>query len=277
MEKIKELRKKTGAGIVDCKKALEEAGGNIDKAIEVLRKKGITKAAKRSDREAGEGIIHVNVNEQGNEGYILEVNSETDFVARNEKFIELAKNVLELIMNNKPGNLDELMELGMINKLPPNTSAGSTHSFSVRETLDNLSGTIGEKLVINRFEIVAGPTVASYSHMDGEIGVLVVLDKENESKLAKDIAMQIAATNPKYIVPDEVPEEEKDKEKEIYKVQLLKENKPEDIIDKIIKGKISKYFEDVCLIKQEYIKEDKKRIEDILGDIKVERFVRYSL
>jgi len=272
MEKIKELRNKTGAGIVDCQKALKEAKEDIDKAVEILRKKGIAKAVKRSGREASEGLILVDANEPGNEGYILEVYSETDFVAKNEKFIEFSKNVLALIKNNKPSNIDELFSLPM-----EDVFSGQAKNITVKECLDNLSGTIGEKLEIKRFEIITGQTVVAYSHLGGKIGVLVSIDREGESALTKDIAMQVAATDPKYMAPEEVPEEEKNKEKEIYREQLLRENKPENIIEKIIAGKINKYFEEVCLIKQEYIKEDKKRIEDILGEVKVKGFVRYSL
>ncbi|MFH1822597.1 MAG: translation elongation factor Ts [Patescibacteria group bacterium] len=264
MEKIKTLRERSGAGIVECKKALEEAGDDIEKAVEILRKKGITKAAKRSGREACEGIILVETNEQNNEGYILEINSETDFVARNEQFQGFAENVLDIIKKNKPKDLDELMSLPM-------------EDGSVKETLENLSGTIGEKLGIKRFDILLGLTIISYSHMGGRIGVLVSLNKADESELAKDIAMQIAAANPKYITPGEVPAEEINKEKEIYTEQLKKEGKPENIIEKILEGKINKYFEDVCLVEQEFIKDDKKRVKDILGEVKVEKFIRYSL
>jgi len=264
MESIKTLREKTGAGMVDCKQALDEAGGDIEKAIEILRKKGIAKAAKRGDREASEGIIAVAVNGANNEGYIVEVNSETDFVARNEQFQGFVKDVLGLIKTKKPGSLDELMNLSMENR-------------TVKEIINNLSGTIGEKLGINRVDIIAGQTVAAYSHLGGRIGVLVALDKAGEAELARDMAMQVAAANPKYIKPKEVPAEELDKEKEIYKEQLLKEGKPENIIDKIIEGKIGKYYEEVCLIKQEYIKDDKKHVEDILGDVGVEKFIRYAL
>lgn len=264
MDNIKLLRERTGAGMVDCKKALEEARGSIEKAVEILRKKGIMKAGKRSDREANEGIIVVDVNKAGNEGYILEINSETDFVARNEQFQNFTNRVLDIVKNNEPKDLNELMNLDMDNG-------------TVRDNLNNLSGTIGEKLDIKRFYILAGDTVAAYSHLGGKIGVLVALDKESKNELAKDIAMQIAAANPKYINLSEVPDEEIAKEKEIYKEQLLKEGKPENIIDKILGGKINKYYKEVCLIEQEYIKDDKKKVKDILGDVQVEKFIRYSL
>jgi elongation factor Ts len=265
MEKIKELRNKTGAGIVDCQEALKEADGDMEKAIEILRKKGITKAAKRSGREIKEGVIKVITNKAGNEGYIVEVNAETDFVARNKQFQQFADKVLDIVKNKKPANKEELMKLKM-------------DSGTVKENLDNLSGVIGERLDIRQSETISSSgTVAAYAHMGGKIGVLAALDKAGEEILAHDIAMQIAAANPKYIFTQDVPEEEISKEKEIYRAQLLKEGKPENIIDKILVGKINKYLEEVCLVKQEYIKDDKKKVEDILGDVKVEKFVRYSL
>lgn len=264
MGNIKLLRKKCGAGMVDCKKALEEAGGNIEKAVEILRKKGIAKAAKRSEREASEGVVLVAANDAGNEGYILEMNSETDFVARNEKFQRLAEAIFNLIKDKKPGGMEELFSLNLDNG-------------TVKEDLDNLSGTIGEKLEIKRFAVLSGSTVAAYSHAGGRIGVLVSLNKAGENELAKEVAMQIAASNPKYIKREEVPVAEMEKEKEIYKETLKKEGKPEQIMEKIISGKLDKYYEDVCLLEQEYIKDDEKKIKDILGGIEVEKFLRYSL
>ncbi|MFH1426947.1 MAG: translation elongation factor Ts [Patescibacteria group bacterium] len=264
MENIKILREKTGAGVIECQKALAESNGDIEKAVEILRKKGIAKAAKRDSREASEGLILVDINEAGDEGYILEVNSETDFVARNEQFKKFAQGVFSLIKDNKPVNLDQLMSL----KLEDNT---------VKENLDSLSGTIGEKLGIKRFKILSGLTLAAYSHLGGRIGVLVSLSRAGEVELAHDIAMQIAAANPKYIKPEDVPVEEIAKEKEIYREQLLKEGKPENIVGQIIVGKLNKFYEEVCLIEQEYIKDEEKKIKDILGEVKVEEFIRYSL
>ena len=264
MDLIKKLRDKTGAGISECKQALEEAQGNTLKAIEILRKKGIAKAAKRGDREVGEGIIKVMVNDAGDEGYIVEVNAETDFAARSDKFQDFSNKVLKTVKTGKPASVEELLSL----KLDGGT---------VKDNLYNLSGIIGEKLDIKRCAFLTGETVAGYSHMGGKIGVLVALKKPGEIELAREIAMQVAAVNPQYIKPEDVPQEEIDKEKEIYAEQLKKEGKPENIIEKILEGKINKYFEEVCLIKQEYIKDDKKHVEDILGDVKVEKFVRYSL
>ncbi len=263
LELIKQLREKSGAGMVDCQKALAESGGDMNKALEILRKQGIAKAAKRSDRETAEGIIKAEAS--GGVGYMVEINSETDFVARNEKFQRFADDVLALIKKKEPQDLEELMALEI-------------GSGTVKEALENLSGVIGEKLFLKRFAILKSTgTVAAYLHMGGRIGVLVSLNEKDKDGLAYDIAMQIAAADPKYISPDDVPSEEIEKEKEIYREQLRTEGKPENIIDKILTGKINKYFEEICLLKQDYIKDDKKKVEDILGGAEVEKFIRYSL
>lgn len=265
LEIIKQLREASGAGMGDCKKAIDEAGGDMDKAIEFLRKQGIAKAVKRQGREASEGIIKLEINASATEGYIMEINAETDFVVRNDKFQNFANEVLELIKKDKPNDLKELMALPMADGI-------------VEETLNSLSGTIGEKMAIKDMAIIKSKgTVAAYLHMNGKIGVLVALDKPGETELANDIAMQIAAANPKYLQTEDVPTEELDKEKEIYTEQLKKEGKPNDIIEKILVGKVNKYYKEVCLLKQEYIKDDKKTVEDILGDIKIEKFIRFSL
>jgi len=263
MENIKILRDKTGAGIVDCKKAWEESGNNIDKAVEILRKKGIAKAAKRDNREVREGVVKVAVSSNSKTGFIVEINAETDFVVRSEKFQEFASQVINLAKKKQPKNLAELLSLSLADG-------------TVKENLDNLSGVIGEKLVLKRYDILnSSGTVAAYSHASGKIGVIVALDQDGQDDLAYEIAMQIAAANPKYIRPEDVAAAELDKEKEIYQEQLLKEGKPENIIDIIMVGKLAKFYEEVCLVKQEYIKDDSQRVEDILGDIKVEGFIRY--
>jgi len=265
MEKLKLLRDKTGAGMVDCQKALAEAGGDIDQAVEILRKKGIAKAVKRSEREAGEGVVKVALSGDAKTGYIVEINAETDFAVRSEKFQEFAEKVMRLVREKQPKDLAELMSL--------NIDGGA-----VKENLDSLSGVIGEKLDVKRYDLLkSAGTVAVYSHLGGKIGVLVALDKEGQSDIAYDLAMQIAAANPKYIRPEDVAADELAKEKEIYREQLLKEGKPENMIEKIMPGKLAKFYEEVCLIKQEYIKDDSKKVEDILGEVKVEKFIRYSL
>lgn len=265
MELIKKLREKTNAGISDCKKALDEANNDFDKAVEILRKKGIAKASKRSEREAAQGIIKVLTNDEKTEGYIMELNAETDFVVRNEKFQDLADMVMDAIVEKKPTSMEELLDLEI-------------EDGTVKDNIDHLSGLIGEKIKVKKFDILtSGGTVADYSHMGGRIGVLVSLNQLNKADLANDIAMQVAAANPKYISPEEVPAEELEKEKEIYREQLKREGKPDNIIEKIMEGKIAKYYEEVCLIKQEFIKDDKKKVQDILGPVKVDTFIRYSL
>lgn len=264
MEEIKKLRASTGAGMVECKKALDEANGDLAKAVDILRKKGIAKAAKRSDREANEGVIKVKISDDKKTAYILEMNSETDFVARNEKFQNLAEQVVNLAAESKVSSLEQLMSL-------------SLEGVIVSELIDNLSGTIGEKMTISRFETITGETVAAYSHLGGKIGVLVSLDQANKDDLALDIAMHIAAANPKYLKREEVEEKEIEREREIYKEQLLKEGKPEQIIDKIIEGKLAKYYGEVCLLEQEYIKDEDKTIKEILATTNILAFVRFSL
>ena len=264
MELIKKLRELTGAGMVDCKNALTEANNDLDKAVEILRNKGIAKAAKRSGRETNEGIIMVDVNANQNVGYILELNSETDFVARNENFLALANKIMVLVKEHEPENLDNLLDIKI-------------DDFTVRETLANLSGTTGENLVLSRFELLQSATVAAYSHAGGRIGVLVGLDKPNQSELASEVAMQVAASNPKYLNSTDVDKAEMLNEEKIYREQLLKEGKPENILDKIVAGKMGKYYSEVCLVEQEYIKDDKKKVKDILGDVQVTKFIRYSL
>jgi len=266
MEKIKELRDKTGCGIGDCKSALDESGGDIEKAGEILRKKGMAKAAKRAGREASEGIILAGVNESGTEGYMVEINSETDFVSRNEKFQNFAKKAFTILKEQKSSSAGELLSAPM-------------DGSDVKEQLESFSGVIGEKLAISLAAVLKSEngTVASYLHLEGKIGVLVSLDKPDKKELAVDIAMQIAAANPKYLKPEDVLESEIEKEKEIYRAQLKNEGKPEAMMEKIIEGKLKKYYGETCLIKQEYIKDDKKKVEEILGDVKVLEFIRFSL
>ena len=266
MELIKKLREQSGAGMVDCQKALVEANSDINVALEILRKKGILKAAKRGDRETKEGVIKLAVSDDASQGFILQVNSETDFVSRNEQFQAFAQKALDLAIANKPGNIEELLNIVM------------EDGNSIKENLESLSGIIGEKLSVEKYDsITSTGTIAAYSHAGGRIGVLVALDKKDSSEVAQDIAMQIAAANPKYISQEEVPTEEINKEKEIYRVQLQKEGKPENIIESILGGKINKYYSEVCLVKQEFVKEEKKNVSDILGGITVEKMIRYSL
>jgi len=265
MENIKKLRDITGAGMMDCKKALEEANNDLEKAVEILRKKGIAKAAKRMDRETNQGIIKLAVSDDHQNGYMVELNAETDFVARNEKFQAFGDAVLEMIKKDKINDREALLALPM--------GAGT-----VASELDVLSGVIGEKLNIKRCATLSSNgSVAAYSHANGAIGVLVSLDQTDQADLARDIAMHVAAANPDYLTPEEVPAEAIEKEKGVYREQLLKEGKPENMIENILQGKVNKYFEGICLLKQEYIKDDKQKVEEVLGTAKVEKFIRFSL
>jgi len=264
MELIKQLREITGAGMVDCKKALDEAGNDLQKAVEILRKKGIAKAAKRGDRTTNEGVVKVAVNEAGNEAYIFGITSETDFVSRNEKFQNFAEQAMKLALSARPENLEAFVNLPL-------------EQGSLKENLEILSGTIGEKMEIKGFARLQGASLAAYSHLGGKLGVLLSLDQPGKTDLALDLAMQVAAANPKYVDSSQVEAGELDKEREIYRVQLLKEGKPEAMIEKILEGKVSKYYSEVCLIDQEYIKDDKKKVKDILEGSKVLGFHRLSI
>lgn len=263
---IKILRERTGAGMADCQKALVEANGDMEMAVDILRKKGIAKAAKRGERETNQGIIKMMISEDHKNGYLLEVNAETDFVARNQQFQDFVNETMELLMSAEPKNLAELLALTM-----------NSHE-TVGDTLAHLSGVIGEKLAIKRCDILTSDgTVGGYVHANSAIGVLVALDKADLEEIANNVAMQIAASNPCYIAPEDVDPQELDKEKEIYRAQLIAEGKPEEMIEKILLGKANKYFEEVCLIKQEYVKDEKMKVEQILNGAKVEKFIRYSL
>ena len=264
MEQIKELRERTGAGMVDCKKALDESGGDLEKAIEILRKKGITKAAKRSEREASEGVIKLALSDAQDEGFLIELNAETDFVVRNEKFQSLADSILAVAQKNKVNNTEDLLKMEL-------------DGHSIADQISNLSGVIGEKIALGRVAYISGATVSAYSHLGGRIGVLVALNQANKKELADDIAMHIAAANPRYLNSSEVEASEIEKEKEIYREQLLKEGKPEAMIENILQGKMKKYYSEVCLLDQEYIKDDKKSVKDVLAGVEVEKFFRYSL
>ena len=246
---IKALREETGAGMMDCKKALEESQGDMEKAREWVRQRGLAKAEKKADRVTNEGYISSYVHGTGKVAALVEILCETDFVARNEQFQKFVDEILALITANEPADLDALHALPM--------ASGDT----VKTSLDHMSGTIGEKMEIKNFSVTKSVgTVAAYLHAGGTIGVLVSLDTADRADLARDIAMQVAAANPRYINPEEV-----------------REGKPVEMIDKIMPGKINKYYEEVCLIKQEYIKDDKQKVQDVLGAVKVLKFVRFSL
>ena len=244
---VKTLREKTGAGMMDCKKALQETNGNMDDAITWLREKGISKAAKKATRIAAEGLTQAS--SMDNSAVILEVNSETDFVAKNEEFKKLVSQIMNTLVNSNVKTIEEA------NKL---TLADSNET--IEEAIINLTAKLGEKLSFRRFEIIKktdSQTFGIYSHMGGRITTLVVLEGANED-VAKDVAMHAAAMRPQYLNPEEVPSEVLEKEKEIMKEQLLNEGKPEERVEQILVGKVKKFYEEVCLENQIFIKAENK-------------------
>lgn len=244
---VKELREKSGAGMLDCKKALEATNGNIDEAIDWLREKGISKAAKKADRIAAEGLASIMID--GNKAAIVEVNSETDFVAKNEEFKSLVSTILKTILNSNASTVEELLE---------------EKAFGTEETVNELiiskTATIGEKLSLRRFakvEKTDSESFGEYIHMGGRIAVLTLVDNAS-SEVAKDVAMHAAAMRPIYVKSSNVPTDVLEKEKTIMREQLLNEGKPEDKIDAILIGKVKKYYEEVCLENQIFVKAENK-------------------
>ena len=244
---VKELREKSGAGMLDCKKALEATNGNIDEAIDWLREKGISKAAKKADRIAAEGLASIMID--GNKAAIVEVNSETDFVAKNEEFKSLVSTILKTILNSNASTVEELLE---------------EKAFGTEETVNELiiskTATIGEKLSLRRFakvEKTDSESFGEYIHMGGRIAVLTLVDNAS-SEVAKDVAMHAAAMRPIYVKSSNVPTDVLEKEKAIMREQLLNEGKPEDKIDAILIGKVKKYYEEVCLENQIFVKAENK-------------------
>ena len=264
---VKELREKTGAGMMDCKKVLTETDGDLEKAAELLREKGITKAAKKSGRVAAEGMVEAYISEDEKVGAIVEVNSETDFVAKNEEFRTFVMDVAKQIVKNNPESVEALLAE------PAMFEEGKT----VNEALIGKIATIGENISIRRFarfETTDG-LIEKYIHGDGKIAVLVNMTSETK-ELAKDVCMQIAAARPEFIDRDQVPAERVEKEKEILKIQTMNEGKPEAIAEKIVLGRINKFYQEICLVDQEFVKDPSKKVSEILKDSKVLEFARFE-
>ena len=254
-QQVKELREKTGAGMMDCKKVLTETDGDMEKATELLRERGITKAAKKSSRIAAEGLVDSYVSEDGKVGAVVEINAETDFVAQNTDFKQFVKDVVKQIALNNPKDVEELLAQ------PSIAEEGKT----VQEALTNKIATIGENMTIRRFARYesANGLVASYIHGEGKIGVLVEMENA-DIELAKDVCMQIAAAKPEYFSREDVPQERVDKEMEILKIQAMNEGKPEAIAEKMVQGRIGKFYSDICLVDQEFVKNPDMKISELL-------------
>ncbi|PZJ37218.1 elongation factor Ts [Staphylococcus aureus] len=265
---VKELREKTGAGMMDCKKALTETDGDIDKAIDYLREKGIAKAAKKADRIAAEGLVHVET--KGNDAVNVEINSETDFVARNEGFQELVKEIANQVLDTKAETVEALMETTLPN------------GKSVDERIKEAISTIGEKLSVRRFAIrtkTDNDAFGAYLHMGGRIGVLTVVEGSTDEEAARDVAMHIAAINPKYVSSEQVSEEEINHEREVLKQQALNEGKPENIVEKMVEGRLRKYLQEICAVDQDFVKNPDVTVEAFLKTKggKLVDFVRYEV
>ena len=249
---VAELRAKTGAGMMDCKKALSETNGDINAAIDYLREKGIAKAAKKESRIAAEGLANVYIN--GNKAVILEVNSETDFVSKNEEFTSMLDTIGNTILNSNAKTVEEALEL-------------PCEEGTIKDLIIAKTAKIGEKLSLRRIEVVEktnDETFGSYLHMGGKIAVLTVLTGANE-EVAKDVAMQAAAMKPEFVREDEIPTDRVEKERAIFKEQAMNEGKPAEIAEKMVEGRLKKFFKEICLVSQSFIKN---------GDIDVATYVK---
>ena len=265
---VKELREKTGAGMMDCKKVLTETDGDMEKAIDLLRERGIAKAAKKSGRVAAEGLVEGYISADGKVGAIVEVNSETDFVAKNDEFKSFVADVAKQVVEKNPATVEDLLAQESISE------AGKT----VNEVLIEKIATIGENLNIRRFaRFEADGLVEKYIHGDGKIAVLVNM-KKGTNEVAKDLCMQIAAARAEFVTRDQVPAERVAKEKEILKAQTMNEGKPEAIAERIVEGRIGKFFGEICLVEQDFVKNPDMKVEQLLKekDAEVVEFARFE-
>ncbi len=272
---VKELRDKTGAGMMDCKKALAESNGNMQEAIEYLRKKGAATAEKRSDRSANEGVVITEITD--GEGIIVEVNCETDFVARSEDFLGFANRALALVKSGKPADLDALLAL-------------ESDGMPLSDHLKEIIGKIGEKIEVRRFATFSTEgSLIEYIHPGAKLGVMLeiqgITGNEEVIKLGRDLAMQVAAMNPIAIDRDAVPQEFRDKELSLYRQQAAEQGKPENMLDRIAEGKLNKYFQESTLLEQTFLRDTTKTVKDhvaevakaVGADLKVTRFERFQV
>ncbi len=260
------LREKTGAGVMDCKKALTDSDGDMTKAMDLLRERGIAKAEKKASRIAAEGIVLCH--KEGNKGVLIEVNCESDFVAKNPDFSAFATAVCKVILANEPKDVQELLACKM-------------NDSTVEEQLKGKIAVIGENLAIRRFALYeTDGFLASYIHLGGKLGVMLdVAGEETDAakEIAHDVTLQIAFTKPQYLTEADVPTDALDREKEVLKQQAINEGKPEAIAEKMVLGRIKKFYEENCLLKQAFIKDDKKTITDVLQGTKINRFVFFIM
>ncbi len=268
---VNKLRQMTGAGMMDCKKALTEADGDFDKAIELLRKKGQKVSASRADRETSEGVVFAKTNDAGTEGALIAFTCETDFVAKNEEFIQLGNQIAEVAFAQKPDSIESLTSM-------------SLGDLTIAEKIVELTGKIGEKLEVKSFEVMTGEAVVPYIHSNSKLGVLVALKNVNGTDVTdagKDVAMQIAAMNPVAVDKDGVDQSIVEKEIEIGKDQARQEGKPEEIIEKIAMGKLNKFFKENTLLSQAFVKDNSQSIaqylDGVVKGLTVSEFKRVSI
>lgn len=272
---VKELREKTGAGMMECKKALQEVDGDMEGAIEYLRKKGLEASAKKAGRVAAEGMINIHLADNGRLVVIAEINSETDFVAKNDDFVHFSNELVSLLADKKPASLEEALNL----------------KFADGDTVDAkvniLVAKIGEKITFRRFKLIEVPadqTAGTYLHMGNKIGTVVLLKGDGASEsLARDVGMHVAAASPQFLNREEIPQSVLDQEREIYKDQMKDSGKPENILDKIIDGKIAKYASQICLNDQIYVKDPNgklsvaKMLKEVNPQLTIAQFTRYQV
>jgi elongation factor Ts len=265
---VSKLRKMTGAGMMDCKNALEESKGNFDQAVEIIRKRGQLVASKRADRLATEGVVLAKISDKGDFGALIVLNSETDFVAKNEGFVKFAQDILDLAVDKRPVDLDALKNLIL-------------GSRPVGERVTEQVGIIGEKLDLSFYGKIEASQVVPYIHPGNKLATLVGMNKAVDAKTGKDIAMQVAAMNPVAVDKADVPAEVIEKEKEIGREQARNEGKAENMLDKIAEGKLNKFFKESTLLNQEFTKDSTKTVRQYLQgidkDLTVTGFVRYNL
>jgi len=269
-QQVKELRDATGVGMMDCKEALQEADGDFDEAVSILRKKGQEVVSDRAAKEADEGLVVTKVSDDGQAGVIAEINCETDFVARNDDFESFAETVAERALEERPDDLEELKAL------PYDEDA------TIEEELVALTGRIGEKLAVRRFDVLEseGGRILSYVHPGSKLGVLVDVSGDGAlHEAGRDVAMQVAAMEPIAVTRKEVSEEVIEEEREVAREAAINEGKPEHVIDQIVEGKLDRFFEDHVLLEQAFVKDSSVSVEEMIDEagISVNRFVRYAL
>lgn len=265
---VNKLRQQTGAGMMDCKNALVEANGDFEAAVDILRKKGQKVAAKRSDRDAAEGLVIGKTSADNSRGVLIVVNCETDFVAKNDDFVNFANSIVDLAIAEKPANLEELLALNLNGK-------------SVADNITDQIGVIGEKIEVSSYEVVEAAHVVAYNHPGNKVASIVGLNKDGFAEIAKEMAMQVAAMAPVAVDKDDVPQSVVDKELEIGRELAAQEGKPAEMLDRIAQGKLNKFFKESTLLNQDFIRENKKTIRQYLQEqdkeLTVTNFKRISL